>query len=253
MIREVVRDLKAIGELLRHSLSSSRKLRPAERTIEYHTPNLSSRWELSFVNNTEKTIYEKMVSEFDAGDVFYDVGANIGFYTCMFSDKASRVYSFEPNEYAVNLLEKNINTNSLTNVEIKQVAASDENTSKELAKVPSGSVLGTAKVMEKEKGDIDAKRIDDMYNREGIELPDIVKIDVEGHEKEVIKGMERVMYEGSPVIYVESHNEHSRLEELLESFGYNYEKLNRRLEGNVFYRAEPNGSIESPDSMGIDR
>lgn len=239
MLGEIFRDAKAVGELLRYSLSSSRTVEAAERELEFSTPGMSSRWELSFVNNTEETVYTMMMDEFEEGDVFFDIGANIGFYSCLFSEKASQVYAFEPNRHAANLLRQNIEKNSLESVNLIQVAASDENTSKELSKAPGSTVMGTAQINDSEDGDIDARTIDSLFEEDKLELPDLMKIDVEGHEIQVLKGMQEVLEKASPVIYVESHDRHEELKQTLEEMGYTYERLNKRLEGNIFFRAEP--------------
>ena len=239
MIGEILKDMKALQELFRYSMTSTRTLQPVNREIDFSTPGISSRWELSFVNNTEETIYTKMISEFEQGDVFFDVGANIGFYSCLFSEKASKIYSFEPNKNAAKLLEKNIQQNNLENVELKQIALSNEKASKTIAKAPGNSVLGTATVTDDENGEINAKKADDLLENQQIQLPDMIKIDVEGHEKQVLKGMEDLIQKASPIIYVESHSKHTELEKILEKYNYAYEKLNKRIEGNIFYRAEP--------------
>lgn len=50
-------------------------------------------------------------------------------------------------------------------------------------------------------------RIDDLlFVRNGI-MPDIITVDVEGSEYEVMKGAERVLTEGSPVVFVSVHPE----------------------------------------------
>lgn len=239
MLKEILKDLNALQELLRYSMTHHRTLEPTGKKVDFSTPGLSSRWELSFVNNTEETIYTKMMSEFDEGDVFFDVGANIGFYSCLFSEKASKVYSFEPNENAAKLLEKNIEQNSLENVELKQIALSNEKSSKTIAKAPGNSVFGTATVKDDENGKIKARKADKLLENQKIQAPDMIKIDVEGHEKKVLKGMEDLIKKASPVIYVESHNQHQKLEKILEEYDYSYERLNKRLEGNIFYRAQP--------------
>lgn len=239
MLGEISKDVKAIGGLLRYCTSSSITVEAAEKEIKFSTPNLSSRWELNFVKNAEKDVFEKMLSEMDEEDTFYDIGANIGFYTCFFSEKASKSYSFEPNKHAAQILRENIEENSLENVEVIEAAASDRNTSIKLSKAPGTSVFGTAQIKDSEEGEIEARKVDGLFEEGKVELPDMVKIDVEGHEIEVLKGMEEVIEKASPVIYVESHENHEELRETLEEQGYQLQRLKRRIEGNIFYRAEP--------------
>lgn len=238
MIGEVLKDISAVKELLRHPLSASRDVNTVDYDLSFSTPGIMSRWELSFVKNTESHVYEKMLSEMDEEDVFYDIGANLGFYSCLISQKASRVYSFEPNPAAVKLLKENLERNSVENAEVMEVALSNEDASKGFKNLFSNSVVGWGSITE-EEGEIKARKAETLLENDRVELPDMMKIDVEGHEREVLKGMGKVLEKGSPVIYVESHGRHGKIEEILENYGYEYEKLNRRVEGNVFYRAEP--------------
>lgn len=240
MIREVLKDISAVKDVLRHPIRSSREISAAEHDLSFSTPGIMSRWELSFVKNTESHIYEKMLSEMDEEDIFFDIGANLGFYSCLLSEKASKVYSFEPNPAAIKLLRENLEKNSVENAEIIEAALSNENASKGFKNLFSDSVVGWGTVTDGEegKGDIKARKAETLLENDRIELPDIMKIDVEGHEREVLKGMGKVIEEGSPVIYVESHDNHGKTEKILEEYGYTYERLNKRVEGNVFYRAE---------------
>lgn len=240
MIGEILKDISAVKELLRHPLSSSRDINAADHHLSFSTPGIMSRWELSFVKNTESHVYEKMLSELGEEDVFFDIGANLGFYSCLLSDKASKVYSFEPNPAAVKLLRENLENNSVENAEVVEAALSNEDASKGFKNLFSNSVVGWGTVTDGEgEGQIKARKAETLLQKDRIEVPDMMKIDVEGHEREVLKGMGEVLEKGSPIIYVESHNRHGKTEEILESYGYTYEKLNKRVEGNIFYRAEP--------------
>lgn len=236
MIGEIYTSTKTILDLFWHSLSSERAVKPADRRLEFSTPGIVSRWELSCVSNTEENVYEQMVDEFQQGDVFFDIGANIGFYTCLFSTKASKVYSFEPNPEAVDLLEENIENNSLGNVEVEKLALSSENGYRSMDKVPGATALGMASISE-EAGDTPVRTADSLLKDEEIELPDMVKIDVEGHECRVLRGMRNIIERAKPVLYVESHDTEDGLEDILEKHGYQYEVVDHRIEGNKFYRA----------------
>lgn len=241
MIGEVLKDISAVKELLMHPLSSKRDVNAAENDLYFSTPSIMSRWELSFVKNTENHVYEKMLSELSEEDVFFDVGANLGFYSCLLSEKASKVYSFEPNPAAIKLLRENLKNNSVENAEVIEAALSNEDASKGFKNLFSDSVVGWGAVTDGEdgEGEIEARKAETLLENDEIELPDMMKIDVEGHEIEVLKGMGEVLEKGSPIIYVESHGHHDETEQILEDYGYKYQRLNKRLEGNIFYRAEP--------------
>ena len=132
--------------------------------------------------------------------VVYDIGGNIGVHTVAFAHYAKEVYSFEPNEKNYALLEKN--TAGLTNVKLYQSAVSD--------------VVGDAFISdydEKGQGNFGecsmsttgqpckTLRIDDL----SLSPPSLIKIDVEGHELEVLQGaVSYIKKSGFPPIFFEA-------------------------------------------------
>jgi FkbM family methyltransferase len=130
--------------------------------------------------------------------VFLDIGANVGYFTVAIGNrlgKRGRVYAFEPHAALTNLIERSIQLNSLEAVaQVSRCAVSDRDGSLELF-YPQGHLgRGTASRTIDEPGrtvSVPAHRIDDL-------LPaalavDLVKIDVEGHELQVLRGMEDVL------------------------------------------------------------
>ena len=58
----------------------------------------------------------KLIEE---GDVVVDVGANIGYFTCLFGKRvgsSGMVHAFEPDRDNANVLEGNVRLNGLSNV-----------------------------------------------------------------------------------------------------------------------------------------
>lgn len=241
VIHQLENSLKTIVDLFRHSLSQERTLEPAKTELDFSTPRIVSRWELSCVLNTERKVYEQMIADFEQGEVFYDIGANIGFYTCVFSQEASTVHAFEPNPEAEGLLKQNLEKNSLTNIEIHETGLSDENGYRSLGRVPGKTALGMAKLSD-EAGEIRVRTLDSILQDEGMEMPDMVKIDVEGHEDQVLEGMKDTIVEAGPILYIESHGGSGELERILDDLEYRYQVIDRRIEGNKFYRAKPDKS-----------
>ena len=76
-----------------------------------------------------------VIERLQAGDVFIDVGANIGYYSVLASQLVAatgRIYSFEPDPNNFALLEKNVALNNLKNIECFNVALSDRDGEGEL-------------------------------------------------------------------------------------------------------------------------
>jgi len=70
--------------------------------------------------------YDVAACPLRAGDVVVDVGANQGFFTCYAAQRGARVYAYEPNPRAFDLLERNISSNGFSGlVRAKCVAVAD--------------------------------------------------------------------------------------------------------------------------------
>ena len=139
-----------------------------------------------------------LLSFVKADTVFLDVGANVGYFTVAIGNrlgKHGRVHAFEPHPALANLIERSIQLNSLEAVvTLSLCAVSDRAGSLELF-YPEGHLgRGTASRTLDEPGrtvSVPAHRIDDLLPA-GLKV-DLVKVDVEGHELQVLRGMEDVL------------------------------------------------------------
>ena len=137
--------------------------------------------------------------------IFIDVGANIGFYSISFSNKFEKVYSFEPNKRNFIVLKKNIEANNLKNIKVfnyglgdkEEVLLGKSNTKGELFQT-SGFAL-SKKNLEGES--VLIKKGDDFLQFKEKKI--IVKIDVEGFELYVLKGLEKTLTNNICVLQIE--------------------------------------------------
>lgn len=147
------------------------------------------------------------------GDVFVDVGANGGYYALLASrivGTGGRVYALEPNPDAYELLALNVELNRADNVVALAVAAgattgraqlrtpaSGDSGMSSLLRVPAEGGEGTSVVV--------ARLVEIVREADARSLR-LVKIDVEGFEAEVLRGLEPLLEGGqSPAIIVEVH------------------------------------------------
>jgi FkbM family methyltransferase len=128
--------------------------------------------------------------------VFLDIGANIGFYTLQVGRRLTTcgmVYAFEPHPRLAKILQSNVDNMLLRNrVRCLAVALSDRNGTIRLHYPPGhlggGSVvLGPSENSPRDVIEREARRLDDLLAPDF--RCDLVKIDVEGYEKEVLSGM----------------------------------------------------------------
>ena len=150
--------------------------------------------------------YEEDISEwFDySGDVFLDIGAYIGRYSIILSPRFNRVYAFEPARETNQRLNKNIWLNNIPNIIQCMVALLDEDREMMLnIKYSPGtnSLDNTVNFLRHSK--IKAVRLDSFHIYGKI---DLIKIDVEGAEKEVLKGGKQTIMKHNPRLIIEVKN-----------------------------------------------
>ena len=76
--------------------------------LKFSSPNNLSRWRIKTFSKKEPETLD-WINNFRSNSVFWDIGANIGIYSCYAAKKKScKVYAFEPSVFNLDLLAKNI-------------------------------------------------------------------------------------------------------------------------------------------------
>jgi len=144
----------------------------------------------------ERRLSEWVMQRFgDEGMNFIDVGANLGYYTCLFSKLAGsrgRVLAFEPEPMNLKLLRKNVSRNGSSNVEILAMALGDHQAEMSL-NVYKASNRGAHSIVMPGSGtsvQVPVRTLDEIANAHFSEDQPIsmIKIDVEGYEPYVLRG-----------------------------------------------------------------
>ena len=142
----------------------------------------------------------KLVKEIIKKDqIVIDVGANIGYFTTLFSKlvgKTGKVYSFEPAPINFELLKRNVLVNNLQNVLMYQIAVSNVSDKQDL--YLSTWNYGDNRLFEKPRDERDLERekikVDTMRLAEIVqEKINFIKIDVQGLEWQVIDGAKKLI------------------------------------------------------------
>lgn len=159
---------------------------------------------------------------------FFDVGSNVGIYSLAWlTASEGRACCFEPLPSNVNTLLRNLELNKFEERAIVfQVAISKGQGFMELQTPSLGSGEGFARISDDELKRPEAHfswmvptyRLDSM-DLQGEQL--IVKIDVEGHELEVVEGMSGLLESGRIVaILLEKNPRQDKVLALLQNFGF---------------------------------
>ncbi len=161
----------------------------------------------NFVKNNAFAIegpYEEAGVWLKKEDVVIDVGANIGIFSVYAASKASFVYSCEPIMRTRELLEKNVMKNRLPNVKIVPVALGAEDgqvffsVNKE---VLGDSIRGSLESADyKER--VEQKTLDEVVEEQKISKVDFIKADIEGAEREMLKGAEKTIRKYKPKLAI---------------------------------------------------
>lgn len=231
--------LTGVAVSLASVISAVRNARRGEVTVRLRgerltltSAHLRGYVEIEFVRRTERALLTALLAEVDSDTVVYDVGANVGFYACLLGTVAGSVHAFEPNPHAVADLRRNVARNGLDTVHVHDAAVSDVSGSGYLT--GCGWPNGRSELTGRPTGvRVERVALDDLAT----EPPDVVKIDVEGHERAVLSGMSGLMESHPPVILCELHGTGADVTELLRSRGYAVERFDSRFDGNVFVRA----------------
>lgn len=133
--------------------------------------------------------------------VAVDVGANIGYYTLMLSQRFKKVLAFEPEPDNFYLLKKNLLVNKINNAQIFQKAVSDKAGSLKLGL--SKDNFGDHQIRSSEEGrrqiTIKATSLDKAVK----DRVSLLKIDTQGWEPKVIAGAKKIIDRDRPVIFME--------------------------------------------------
>ncbi len=132
--------------------------------------------------------------------VFVDVGACTGKYTIPMSKHYGKVIAIEPNPKNVQYLKRNIELNDCSNIEILELAVSNVSGKTKLSLRGAHSRIGA---FDDENAIL--VLVDTLDNL--VERADVVKVDVEGVERQVVEGSERLIEECKPVFIIE-HGEY---------------------------------------------
>ena len=150
-----------------------------------------------------------LISSLKSNDIFYDIGANIGFYSLLSSNiiKIGQIHCFEPLPDIFDILKSNLK--SLPNVFLNNLALSNKEGDEKLYRIGNKSGFSTtiAEVADSYEGekkeDIGIVSITlDSYIKDHNQ-PTVIKIDVEGGESAVIDGGERFLSNFSPTVIIE--------------------------------------------------
>lgn len=196
---------------------------------------------------------------------FFDVGANIGYYSVVAAARCERVYAFEPVPRLFESLCENVELNPAVNISPQRVALSGHTGSTKFFVVNDCGNQGLSSLNESagaQEITVQAQSLDDFVREQKVKRIDLMKVDVEGAEEQVFQAGAGVFgSDGAPDIVFECHPG-ATSDQKLREFGYriyefraqrSYEARNlfaskRELQANVsaLLRCRKSGTLRFP-------
>ncbi len=165
--------------------------------------------------------------ELKAGDMVYDIGANVGFYSLLASvivGGAGHVYSFEPSPENLRELRRHLELNRVENCTVLDaaVSSSDGEAVFDLSDHRCKGRLAASGSLR-----VRTATLDGLVSRKEIRPPNLMKIDIEGAELDCLRGASRVIQEFRPVIFLATHGPeiHAACIDLLAGWKYRLSSL----------------------------
>jgi len=164
--------------------------------------------------------------------VFLDVGANVGNHALYMSQLVGEVHAFEPYDKVRASLEKNIQTNDITNIHVHPVGLGNEE-KKFPFYAPPDENLGAGSFFEDHQdynqymGELQVVVGDEWLRGLQIRRVDMVKMDIEGFERFALEGLKETLERNRPVVVMELSPKTretlpGKMEELASLFPGNY-------------------------------
>ena len=252
VIFENIFQINLKGFLISKLRQNYKSIKLKNNKIKFFTPSHVTDWRVNtFFEKEPETL--KWIDNFQKSKkiVFWDIGSNIGLYSIYSAKihKKIKVYSFEPSFLNLNVLGRNIYINNLQNkVRIFQLPLTNvvnkfqkmmetsiyeggalssfgldkDFSGKKIKKINSYSILGTT--------------LDDVVKKKIIQMPDYIKIDVDGLEHLILMGFKKGL---------KNKKIKSILIEVNENYNNQYVKIKKILKKNKFHLMQKEQSLLS--------
>lgn len=160
----------------------------------------------------EEDLIREFLSRIPTGrrGVILDVGANVGTHSLAFAQHFGQVHAFEPNPSLWSAFETNVRLNNLNTVQLHKVGLADREGELPFYLIEKNN-FGLGTCSDVEQYDLPLKKIgtvrveigDSYLEAAGIQRVDAIKIDVQGFEAEVIRGLAKTLARDRPFVWLE--------------------------------------------------
>lgn len=194
------RDGKRLAELLgtaavRLAVDSPVAVTIGETTVDYEVRSFRVYREVCGMNEVDRRVVADVLETVEDDDVFWDIGANVGTFTYFAGKNCASTVTVEAQQQNVDYVEGQLALNGLDGHLHSEVLASENGT---MVFVDGGTVGAYGHLVELDRtGEINAKHAHEVDTVAGDRLarseefppPTVLKVDVEGSEYHVLRGL----------------------------------------------------------------
>jgi FkbM family methyltransferase len=176
------------------------------------------------------------------GCVFFDIGANVGYYSFLASKlvgTTGRVFAFEPIPGNMSDIQRNIQANAITNIFIHPLAVGSKSGTlilytRENPLHNSGWASKVSTPRRQNKVEVRVVSLDDFIKSKGINSVHLMKMDIEGSELDALLGGKRlftqkdapdIICEVNPFLLGRQNLESRAITQCLADYGYSLFQL----------------------------
>jgi FkbM family methyltransferase len=183
-------------------------------------PNSADLWCASDSGNSDKDKYFVC-----SNGLFLDIGSNIGRWAIFVAKENPliEVYAFEPEPSNFISLKKNIALNKLKNIVPNNLACGSKTGQVPLFLSESNTGGHSLAWKTKKKIQVKSDTVDSVIYSKN-KIVSLVKIDVEGAELDVLKGLKKILVRDKPKLIIESYD-FKKIMSFLKTYGYSFEKI----------------------------
>jgi len=163
----------------------------------------------------------------ESRDVVFDVGAHVGYFTVLMSERVGpegQVVSFEPRDINLEFLRQHLRINRCENVQVIDACVGDRAGAARLE-----TRVGTGKGHVSTEGNVDVRMVvlDELVQSGKLPVPRFMKIDVEGGEMAVLEGARWIIETHRPRMVLATHSPELKqaCNEFLTARGYDMQDI----------------------------
>jgi len=172
----------------------------------------------------ESGMLDYIYENYPSGLVYFDIGACIGNHTLFFLNymNPEMVHSFEPVPELYHRLIDNMEMNKKEKCKAYNLAFGVRDETLRMIQSDFSDNVGMSKISFNGDFEVDVRSLDSFVKENCITKIGLIKIDIEGGNKNLLRGAERTLTEMSPDIFIESFTDFNEVDEILRRYEYSY-------------------------------